>query len=63
MTDYIRLVGTEEVRHAANTMSEAADTIRRAVGDLDDALRQHRQFMTEWLAQFEAALQASREAK
>lgn len=53
MTEFVHLIGTEEVSKAAYTMRDAAHEMRSAAGTISDALRQHRQFMDDWLARFE----------
>ncbi len=38
MTDFIYLSGSEDVRNAAYEMTRAAETIRRAAGEMDETL-------------------------
>lgn len=54
--EYIHLVGTEQVQSAANQMRAAADDMQRAVGHLDEVLRQHSTRMNDWLQLFEQVL-------
>lgn len=56
MTEYMHLVGAEEVSRAANRMSEAAQEMKQAAANIDNSLFQQRQFMDDWLTRFEAAL-------
>ncbi len=66
MSSYVTLLGAEDVRSAGNTMSSAADTINRACGGLEEALRRHELFLDDWLTRFRNALETaetSREAK
>lgn len=57
MKDHIVLLGAEQVEKAALVMAEAAQTIRRAVGDLDFALTRHQAFLERWKDDFETMLQ------
>lgn len=56
MADYITLLGAEDVRSAASTMSSAAREMLQAGSNIDDALRQHQRFMDDWLSRFEQVL-------
>lgn len=49
MADYITLLGAEQVQSAASQMSSAAHEMRQAAGTIDEAMRQQRQFMDDWL--------------
>lgn len=60
MTDYVTLLGAEQVQSAANTISNAADTMRRAVTELEFALIRHQTFMDDWLQRLEAVMEKSR---
>lgn len=53
----MHLHGAEDVRRAANTISGAADTMSRAVGNLDDVLRRHQSFLDEFIIRFEGAVE------
>ncbi len=57
MENYVTLMGAEKVSQAGSQMSSAAEEIKRAVGNFDHALFQHRQFLNDWLARFESVLQ------
>ena len=52
----IYLVGSEDVYRASNNMREAADTLNRAVGNLDDVFFRQQRFMEDWLAKLEQIL-------
>jgi len=56
----ITLIGAEDVRVAGHQMATAAESIRHAVGSLDDTLMHHRQWMGDWLMRFEAALKEAK---
>jgi hypothetical protein len=53
MTEFVHLIGADEVSRAAYTMRDAAHEMKSAAGTIDEALRHHRQFMDDWLARFE----------
>ena len=53
MTQFVYLTGSEEVSRAAYTIQAAAQEMKSAAGTIDKALRQHQQFMDDWLARFE----------
>lgn len=57
---YITLLGAEQVQSAANSMNHAADTMLRAAGNMDEALRSHQRFMDDWLERLAALLSGDR---
>lgn len=70
MADYITLLGAEDVRHAANTMQNAADRMNHAASAIDDSLfrhqqnmaeinRQHQEWWDDWLVRFEKVVTGS----
>ena len=63
MSEYIHLVGAEQVQSAANTMSYAADEMKRAAANLDQSLFQQRQFMDEWLVRLQAIMEANQRSE
>jgi hypothetical protein len=56
MSEYITLMGSEQVQSAGRNMASAADTMRSAAGSIDESLRQHRRFMDDWLMRLENIL-------
>lgn len=56
MSDYIHLIGTEQVQSAANTMSSAAEEMKQAANNMEDTFRRHQLFLDDWLLRLEAAL-------
>lgn len=56
MTDYITLLGAEQVQSAANTMRSAADTMGCAANNMSDVLDRNQRFMDDWLLRFETVL-------
>jgi len=61
MTDYVTLLGAEQVQSAARQMASAADEMRRAAGSIDDSLRSHQRFLEDWLLRFQQILEAKGE--
>ena len=58
MSEYIHLVGSEEVMRAGHQMERAAHAMNHAVSQIADALVRHERFMTEWLDRLESVLSA-----
>ncbi len=58
MSDYVTLVGAEQVSSAAYAIRDAAQEMKRAAGEMEAAFLRHQQFLNEWLAQFESILGA-----
>lgn len=54
MSEYIHLIGAEDVQRAGQNMQRAANTIQQAVFSLEDSLHRHRLFMDDWLQRAEA---------
>lgn len=57
MSDYITLLGAEDVKKSGHEMSSAAHEMQRSIGYLDDVLNRHQRFMDDWLQRFEAVLE------
>jgi len=53
MSEYIHLLGAEDVQRAGSAMRGAATDIQRAVSSLDDILFRYQRFMDDWLDRFE----------
>jgi len=56
MSDYMTLVGAEKVESAGYAMRDAAEKMRNAASQIDEALSRHQQFMQEWLGTLEQVL-------
>ncbi len=54
------LLGTEDVHRAASRIQDAADTMNRAAGNMDEVFHRQRLFMDEWLQRFESVINAHR---
>jgi hypothetical protein len=59
MSQYITLIGVEEVSRAASRMVDAADRMSQVAANIDGSLERHQRFMDDWLQRFENALAAS----
>lgn len=57
MSNYVTLLGAEEVSRAGSAMQEAASTMSSAAENIAFALERHQRFMDDWLMRFEAALE------
>lgn len=56
MGESIHLHGAEDVRKAGFQMTEAAETMRRAAAQIDEALQRHERFLDDWLTRLQDAL-------
>ena len=56
MSDYIHLVGAEEVSRAAGNIHVAADKMNVASMSIQESLRRHEQFLLEFLDRLETIL-------
>jgi len=56
MSNFMTLLGAEQVHSSAGQIASAAAEMRRAAGEMSESLRRHEQFLTEWLMQFEQVL-------
>lgn len=61
MSNYITLMGAEDVSRAGSRMASAAEQMSRAAGSIDDALQRHQQFLDDWLMRFEAVMEKTHE--
>lgn len=56
MSNYVTLLGAEEVSRASGGMQTAAANMNSAASYLDDVLLRHQRFMDDWLIRFEEVL-------
>lgn len=56
MSEYVTLMGAEQVSVAGHNMVRAAEEMRRAAGNIEEVLRHHQRFMEEWIGRLEAAM-------
>lgn len=59
MSEYITLVGAEEVSRAASSMRSAADDMQRAASSYQYVVDQQQRFMDDWLQRLEVVLSAA----
>jgi hypothetical protein len=57
MSDYITLMGAEEVSRAGHSMRDAASSMNSAASTISNALEQHQRFMDDWLYRMKAILE------
>ena len=53
MTEFIHLIGAEDVRSAGSAMRVAAEEMSHAAASIDESLRVHRLFLDDWLFRLE----------
>lgn len=56
MSNYVTLIGSEEVSRAGYTMRDAAHEMNGAAGRIEYALEQHQRFMDDWLTRLSETL-------
>lgn len=56
MSNYVTLVGAEEVSTAGRSMRSAADEMRAAANQIEDSLSRHRAFLDDWLTRLDGVL-------
>lgn len=56
MAEYMHLIGAEDVRSAASTMSSAASEMSRAASSISYSLEAHQTFLNDWLVRLEGML-------
>lgn len=63
MSEYVTLIGAEDVRAAGHQIEQAADTMRNAAGELEVALQRESQRRDEFLDRLEQILRDDREQR
>lgn len=58
MSQYITLLGAEEVSSAASRMTSAAQQMNSAAASIAWSLEQHQRFMDDWLVRMQDTLNA-----
>lgn len=56
MSQYVTLLGAEEVSRAASRLQSAADDMRSAAANLDSILERQQRFMDDWLNRLDGTL-------
>jgi len=57
MSQYITLLGAEQVQSAASSMRSAADDMKRAASEMSYAFENHQRFLQNWLSDFQQVLE------
>jgi hypothetical protein len=57
MSQYITLLGADDVRSAASTMSSAADEMQRVASNIAYAFENHQRFLDDWLSRLQETMQ------
>lgn len=57
MSNYVTLVGAEEVQRAASRMAAASEEMQRAASTISFALEQHQRSLDDWLNRLDGILQ------
>lgn len=63
MSEYMHLIGADDVRSAAGTMAQAARDMQRAAASISDALESQRRYMEEWIGRFESVVKELKESR
>ncbi len=65
MSDYIHLIGAEDVRSGGHATERGGDAMRNAASTMEDALRghtraleEHQVFLRDWLVEYERVTRA-----
>jgi hypothetical protein len=58
VSQYVTLLGADQVQSAASRIASAAEEMRRAASAIDDSLSRHQRFLDDWLNRFETVLAA-----
>lgn len=53
MSEYVHLVGAEDVANAGRNISSAAADMNRAASYIDETLQRHERFLDDWLIRLE----------
>jgi hypothetical protein len=57
MSEYIHLIGADDVRSAGHQMACAASEMSQAASSFDSVFERQRRFMDDWLQRFESVLE------
>lgn len=57
MSDYVTLIGAEEVSRAGYAMRDAASTMQSAASFISHSLEAHQRFLENWLNELNGTLQ------
>ena len=56
MSEFITLVGAEDVSRAGSSIRTAAITMQGVAGQIEESLNRHRMFLDDWIFRFEEAI-------
>lgn len=56
MSDYVTLIGSEQVQSAGVNMRDAANNMKHAADQIDTSIRDLKIFLEDWLSRFEQAV-------
>jgi len=56
MSEYIHLIGAEQVQSAANAMRSAADDMQRAANQISESMLAQQRFLDDWLSRLDGTL-------
>ncbi len=56
MSEYITLIGAEDVVRAGHAISSAASQMQSAANSISESVHQQQQHMDEWIIRFEEAI-------
>ena len=59
MSDYVNLLGAEDVARAGRSIQSAAEEMRRAASSIDETMSRSRQFMDDWLERLRGIIEGS----
>lgn len=57
MSEYIHLIGAEDVRSAGHQIASAAADMNRAANNFESVFERHQRFMDDWLQRFESIME------
>ena len=56
MTEFIHLIGSEDVRAAASSIHQSSSSMQSAANQMTEALDKHMLFMNDWMYQLQEVL-------
>ena len=57
MSEYVHLIGAEDVMRAGHTIAAAAEEMKRAADNIQDTMFRHHQFLEDWALRFQDRLE------
>ena len=59
MTEFVHLIGSEDIKKAGSSMCNSALEMNKAAASLEDSLHRHRLFLDNWLFRLEEILRSN----